>query len=133
MNGLTLFHSKKYELFLTESSLPLSGPQISDALRNVSCRTWRDCTLTPQCQTQCDYRSRKCTSMLVKPTLSHVCDIMADYLLFDAPSFIKVSLGRLLRRCQRLTWSVPDLDLQHSLIIVDLKDVIWGHIQHQTR
>ena len=133
MNGLTLFHTKKFELSLTEASLPLSGLQISNALRNVSCRSWRDCTLTPQCQTQCDYASRKCTSNLVKPTLSHACGVVFDYLLFDAPSFIKPTLNRLLRRCMKLTWSTPDIDLQHSLLALDIRDVIWGQIHHQSR
>ncbi|RUS87104.1 hypothetical protein EGW08_005104 [Elysia chlorotica] len=133
IDGLTLFHTKTFELALTESSLPLSGAQVSHALRNVSCRSWRDCTLTAQCQTQCDYRSRRCTAQLVKPTLTHACGLMKDYLLFDAPRFIRPSLGRLLRRCARLTWSAPDLDLQHSLLVQELRDILWGHIQHLTR
>ncbi|GFO45561.1 protein fam69b-like [Plakobranchus ocellatus] len=133
MDGMTLHHNKHFELSLTESSLPLSATQISTALKNITCYSWRDCAFTPQCTTLCNYKTHTCLPRLVRPTLSHACHVMTDYLLFDAPARLKPTLGRLLRRCQKLTWSMSELDLHHSLLSLELRDIIWGHIQNAAR
>lgn len=111
----------------------LSSQQIHNKLSNITCQYAHDCTLTQQCQTVCDFSSRQCSGKVTRPTLAFVCDIMEDYLLFDAPKALKITLSRLIHRCQSLSVYTQMLDLVHSIIVLDLKNVLWNYIQNKVK
>ncbi|BFZ20499.1 hypothetical protein BsWGS_23538 [Bradybaena similaris] len=133
VDGLSLHHHGSYEVILTEDTMLLSSQQIRNKLSNITCQYAHDCILTPQCQTMCDFSSRQCSGKVTRPTLAFVCDIMEDYLLFDAPKTLKITLSRLIHRCQSLSVYTQMLDLVHSIIVLDLKNVLWNYIQNKVK
>lgn len=133
VNGLSLHHLSSFEVIITGETMLLSSQQIRNRLSNVTCHYAHDCTLTPQCQTSCDYSTKQCSGKVSRPTIAHICDIMEDYLLFDAPSVVKVSLNRLIHRCQSLSLYTQKLDLVHSILVLDLKSLLWNFIQNKLK
>ncbi|CAG5129540.1 unnamed protein product, partial [Candidula unifasciata] len=122
VDGLSLHHHDSYEVILTEETMLLSSQQIRNKLANITCHYAHDCILTPQCQT-----------MFTRPTLAVVCDILEEYLLFDAPKIVKTSLSRLIHRCQSLSVYTQMLDLVHSILVLDLKNLLWNYIQNKLK
>ncbi|XP_005107722.1 divergent protein kinase domain 1A-like [Aplysia californica] len=130
MDGLTLhMHPKDFEVLISHNAMLLSARQVQNRLSNMTCRRHSDCYLTEQCQTSCDYQTGRCTDSLVRPTLSFVCEIMEEYLLFDTPKQIKANLTRLIRRCVLLGRRSASI-VTHSVLLIDLKNVIWNFIQY---
>ncbi|XP_055896522.1 divergent protein kinase domain 1A-like [Biomphalaria glabrata] len=130
VSGLTLYQLPNYEVTLSEEAMMLSSNQVAKRLANISCQSSSDCTLTHQCQTVCELTTAQCTGKLIRPTLAYVCDIMQDYLLFDAPRALKSTLTRLIHRCQNMSMHLPKLDLLHSVVVVDIKTVLWNTLQY---
>uniref|UniRef100_A0A0B6Y0H3 FAM69 N-terminal domain-containing protein n=1 Tax=Arion vulgaris TaxID=1028688 RepID=A0A0B6Y0H3_9EUPU len=133
VNGLSLYHHSSYEVAITDDTMLLSSQQIHNRLSNITCHYAHDCILTPQCQTSCEFSSRQCTDRIIRPTIAVVCDVMIDYLLFDTPKEIKVSLNRAITRCQSISVYTQQLDLVHSLLILDLKSILWNYIQNKLK
>ncbi|CAL1540456.1 unnamed protein product [Lymnaea stagnalis] len=129
-NGMTLSRLPNYEIVISEETMLLSSHQVIKKLSNVTCYHSDDCVLTPQCKTTCDVSNNQCTGTLVRPTAAHICDIMEDYLLFDAPRLLKPTLTRLIHRCQAMNLRSPKLDLLHSVVIIDIKSVLWNTLQY---
>ena len=108
----------------------LSGQQIKSRLANRTCRHSFDCQLTEHCQTTCDHDTGRCSTTLLRPTLSHVCKIVQDYLYVDAPRKIKKRFGKWLHNCYNLGRDSARPSVSHSIVVIELKRVIWDLIQN---
>ncbi|XP_059149893.1 divergent protein kinase domain 1B-like isoform X2 [Physella acuta] len=132
-DGRTLLHLGSFEIVITEEVMLLSSQQLATRLSNITCHHSHDCVLTKQCQTFCDYSTQQCSGKVVRPTLAYICDIMEDYLLFDAPRLLKPGLMRLIHRCQGMSSYSLKADLLHSVVIIDLKSILWNTIQYEKK
>ena len=99
-------------------------------MSNKSCTDDKDCEFSPACQTQCFLEIGKCSSDLTLPNLKIVCDLLMDYLLYGAPEHISTDLERLLRRCQRLDNRRLGAQMEHALLLNDLRLFIWAQIKY---
>lgn len=99
-------------------------------MANRSCSDDRDCEFSSACQTQCYLEVGKCSSDLTLPNLKIVCDLLMDYLLYGAPEHISRDLERLLQRCQRLDNRRLGAQMEHALLLNDLRLFIWAQIKY---
>ena len=108
----------------------LSRQQLHEQLSSRACSNDSDCRYTDQCIGVCDFTSRTCTANITKPNLSHVCSLIKQYIVKGAPRFLLGDLLHILDKCEHLHHDQDKLDLNHSLILNDLKLLLWKQISN---
>ncbi|XP_046370371.2 divergent protein kinase domain 1A-like [Haliotis rufescens] len=118
-----------YEAMLTGTKDIASAYSIGTLLQNRTCYSDSDCVYSRHCRSMCDRKGR-CSGEITHPTLWFVCDIIRDYLLFDAPKHLYYELKRLLSKCSFLSMKGDNPDLKHAVVYHDLKSFLWKEIQY---
>ncbi|XP_034036619.1 divergent protein kinase domain 1A-like isoform X2 [Thalassophryne amazonica] len=107
-------------------------PEISfqETMRQQHCNVDEDCLYGTDCLTSCDLTKHRCTSEVVRPNLAKACDALKDYILRGAPSDVSEELEKQLYACIALKGSTEQMEIEHSLILNNLKTLLWKKISH---
>ena len=122
-------HMQHYDVRVLNVHEILPKATLSAFLSTHECMTDEDCVYTRHCSTTCDTRTHKCTGDVVNPNLKTLCVVLEDYIMINCPKHIKADLRRLVDRCKALDNRSGQVELQHSLILNDLKLLLWKQIQ----
>ena len=124
----TVGYSPQYDVKISDGSQILSQQELQMYLGDISCTKDTDCQYSKVCHSWCDSRTSKCSGDISLPTLYHVCQIMGDYLYQGIPSDISMEFRGLLSRCNKLN---SKTELEHSLVLNDLKSLLWKRISYR--
>ncbi|PVD22324.1 hypothetical protein C0Q70_18134 [Pomacea canaliculata] len=122
-------HTENYEAQVTDAGRILSSVMLESELSNRTCSHDNQCQYSESCTTMCDTKKQKCSGETIKPTIWQACQLIKDYLLFDAPDNIQPTLEKLLYNCMRLVIYGQSIDMSHTILVTDLKTVLWDHIK----
>ncbi|XP_057712844.1 divergent protein kinase domain 1A isoform X1 [Corythoichthys intestinalis] len=119
-----------HELRLTDARALVPESQFRQGMRALSCRTDEDCVYGADCRTACDAVRRRCGEEPLRPNLAKVCGALKDYLLHGAPGALREELERHLYACMALKGNAVQLNMEHSLLLNNLKSLLWRQISH---
>ncbi|XP_054769992.1 divergent protein kinase domain 1A-like [Lytechinus pictus] len=102
--------------------------KVEGELKERMCQTDIDCIYGSNCQSPCDMASHKCQSEVTYPNLYKMCQLLEPVLFNGIPAEIKDKLRLAIDRCKGLRHSGRKMDMEHSLVINDIKGVIWRQI-----
>ncbi|XP_077391118.1 divergent protein kinase domain 1A-like isoform X2 [Festucalex cinctus] len=100
------------------------------AIRRRRCDEDADCVYGADCLTSCDLTKRRCNPEVAQPNLAKACRVLEDYVLRGAPSDIREELEKQLDACVALRASAERAEIQHSLVLNNLKTLLWKKISH---
>ncbi|KAL8625898.1 hypothetical protein ACOMHN_012490 [Nucella lapillus] len=123
-------YTNNHEALVTDARNVFSSTMLANALQNRTCSQDHHCHFSTYCTTICDPLQRRCTGEVTKPTLWQTCLLLKEYILFDAPEKVRVTLDRLLQRCSHLIVYGQSIDMSHVILITDLKTILWDHIKN---
>ena len=72
----------------------------------------------------------RCTSEVIQPNLAKACQLLKDYLLRGAPPEIREELEKQLYSCIALKVTANQMEMEHSLILNNLKTLLWKKISY---
>ncbi|XP_037106405.1 divergent protein kinase domain 1A-like [Syngnathus acus] len=101
-----------------------------EAIRQQRCDKDTDCLYGVDCLTSCDLTKRRCTPEVAQPNLAKACRVLQEYVLQGAPSDIREELEKQLNACMALRGSAEQAEIQHSLVLNNLKTLLWKKISH---
>uniref|UniRef100_A0AAY5EQN0 FAM69 N-terminal domain-containing protein n=1 Tax=Electrophorus electricus TaxID=8005 RepID=A0AAY5EQN0_ELEEL len=121
-------YSTSYDCKLADLGGMASEAAVRAFLRGRACRGSDDCTFGRDCSATCDRLARRCNTEVVRPNLAKACALLADFLLFGAPSDLRDDLERQLRTCATLSGLASQMEVHHSLVLSNLKTLLWKEI-----
>ncbi|KAK1803597.1 hypothetical protein P4O66_021015 [Electrophorus voltai] len=121
-------YSTSYDCKLADLGGVASEAAVRAFLRGRACRGSDDCTFGRDCSATCDRLARRCNTEVVRPNLAKACALLADFLLFGAPSDLRDDLERQLRTCATLSGLASQMEVHHSLVLSNLKTLLWKEI-----
>lgn len=130
-NETNIGFTRNHDFLMHDLSDVLPRKMLESRLAGVECVSDDHCKYTEHCKTICDTTKGRCTGNLVRPNLSLVCDILKPYLLPDMPKVIRADFLNLMLRCVKLQSLASDFEVQHSLIVNDLRSLLWRHIRSE--
>ncbi|XP_077413678.1 divergent protein kinase domain 1A isoform X1 [Vanacampus margaritifer] len=119
-----------HELRLTDARAVVPESQFRRGMRALRCQTDADCVYGADCRTSCDSVEKRCREEPVRPNLAKACSTLKDYLLHGAPSALREELERQLYACIALKGDAGQLNMEHSLLLNNLKALLWRQISH---
>lgn len=102
--------------------------KVEGQLQERECQTDSDCVYGLNCQSPCSQESHKCQSEVTYPNLYKMCQLIEPVLFNGVPTEIEEKLKVTFDRCKGLRHSGRKMDMEHSLVINDIKGVIWRQI-----
>ncbi|XP_071947248.1 divergent protein kinase domain 1A-like [Antedon mediterranea] len=102
--------------------------KLVSTLKEFPCHKNADCVVGNDCRSLCNMDTQHCTGEILYPNLRKICSVMYDYLLYRAPDSIKVKIRENLDKCLQLVTTDSEMQLKHSLILNDLKNLLWTQI-----
>ncbi|XP_072176822.1 divergent protein kinase domain 1B-like [Diadema setosum] len=99
-------------------------------LQDRECQVDEDCLYGLNCQTPCGTVNRKCFGEVTYPNLYKMCNLLEPVLFRGVPSAIEEQLRKTFKRCRDLRHSGRKMDMEHSLVINDIKGIIWRQISN---
>nr|XP_020831048.1 protein FAM69A isoform X3 [Phascolarctos cinereus] len=125
-----LGYNDKYDLKMMDMRKIVPEMNLKELIKDRHCESDLDCVYGADCRTSCDQSRMKCTSEVIQPNLAKACGLLKDYLLRGAPSEIREELEKQLRSCVALTVTANQMEMEHSLILNNLKTLLWKKISH---
>ncbi|XP_017286279.1 divergent protein kinase domain 1A isoform X2 [Kryptolebias marmoratus] len=123
-------YTDRHELRLTNTRVVVPEDEFRRTMRALKCETDADCVYGADCRTSCDLSERRCREETVQPNLAKACSTLKDYLLHGAPSEMREELERQLYACMALRGNAGQMNMEHSLILNNLKALLWRQISH---
>uniref|UniRef100_A0A672J554 Divergent protein kinase domain 1Aa n=1 Tax=Salarias fasciatus TaxID=181472 RepID=A0A672J554_SALFA len=123
-------YTDRHELRLTDTRAVVPEDEFRRAMRALRCETDADCVYGTDCRTSCDPSERRCREEPVQPNLAKACGALKDYLLRGAPAAMREELERQLYACMALKGNAGQMNMEHSLILNNLKALLWRQISH---
>ncbi|KAF6730727.1 Protein FAM69A [Oryzias melastigma] len=123
-------YTDRHELRLTKTQVVVPEFEFRRVMRALRCEKDADCVYGADCQTSCDLSENRCREKPLQPNLAKACRTLKDYLLRGAPSGMREELERQLFACMALRGNSRQLDMEHSLILNNLKALLWRQISH---
>ncbi|XP_033119224.1 divergent protein kinase domain 1B-like isoform X2 [Anneissia japonica] len=102
--------------------------KLIDTLKEFPCHKNVDCVVGNDCRSLCNMETQHCTGEILFPNLRKVCSMIYNYLLYRAPDSIKEKIQENLDKCIKLVTTDSDMQLKHSLILNELKNLLWTQI-----
>ncbi|XP_065265922.1 divergent protein kinase domain 1A isoform X2 [Emys orbicularis] len=125
-----LGYNDKYDLKMVDMRKIVPEINLKELLKDRHCESDLDCVYGTDCRTLCDQSKMKCTTEIIQPNLAKVCQLLKDYLLRGAPSEIREELEKQLYSCIALKVTANQMEMEHSLILNNLKTLLWKKISH---
>ncbi|XP_006001654.1 divergent protein kinase domain 1A isoform X2 [Latimeria chalumnae] len=130
MNAKNLGYNDKHDLKMVNMRKIIPEVSFKELIKDHHCESNFDCAFGSDCKTLCDPSRKKCTTEVVQPNLAKVCHLLMDYLLRGAPSEIREELEKQLYSCIALKGTANQMEMEHSLILNNLKTLLWKKISH---
>ncbi|KAG7238159.1 hypothetical protein CRUP_019200, partial [Coryphaenoides rupestris] len=123
-------YNDRHDLRVTDARHIVPEPVFREGMRERRCDSDRDCRYGVDCDTACDLARGRCTAEVTRPNLAKACEVLRDYILRGAPVDLQEDLEKQLDACVALRGSAEHMEIQHSLILNNLKTLLWKKISH---
>uniref|UniRef100_A0A8C1Z2X4 Divergent protein kinase domain 1Ab n=1 Tax=Cyprinus carpio TaxID=7962 RepID=A0A8C1Z2X4_CYPCA len=123
-------YTERHDIKVVDARRILPEAAFQEVMRERRCEEDSDCMYGRDCLTSCDLTKHRCTTEVTQPNLAKVCSTLKDYLLYGAPSDIKDELDKQLYACIALKGASEQMEMEHSLILNNLKTLLWKKISH---
>uniref|UniRef100_A0A3Q3DXN9 Divergent protein kinase domain 1Ab n=1 Tax=Hippocampus comes TaxID=109280 RepID=A0A3Q3DXN9_HIPCM len=123
-------YTGRYDFRVADAQNIVPQATFQEAIRQQRCDRDTDCVYGVDCLTSCDLTKRRCTPEVAEPNLVKACRVLEDYVLQGAPSDIREELEKQLYACMALRGSAEQAEIQHSLVLNNLKTLLWKKISH---
>ena len=123
-------YNSNYDVKIMEASKILASQELKTQLKDKKCESEKDCVHSEHCTTLCDKKTHSCGEDILRPNLHLVCRMIVEYILEDSPEDVYRELVGLLDRCDKLSYlNNTNTDIEHSLVLNDLKSLLWKEMQ----
>ncbi|KAM9386027.1 divergent protein kinase domain 1A isoform 1-T1 [Pholidichthys leucotaenia] len=123
-------YNDRYDLKVMDARHIIPEAIFEEVIRQQRCDVDEDCLYGTDCLTSCDLTKHRCTTEVSRPNLAKVCEALKDYILRGAPSDVSEELEKQLYACIALKGSAEQMEIEHSLILNNLKTLLWKKISH---
>uniref|UniRef100_A0A8C0WRR7 FAM69 N-terminal domain-containing protein n=5 Tax=Castor canadensis TaxID=51338 RepID=A0A8C0WRR7_CASCN len=125
-----LGYNDKYDLKMVDMRKIVPETNLKELIKDRHCESDLDCVYGTDCRTSCDQNTMRCTSEVIQPNLAKACQLLKDYLLRGAPNEIREELEKQLYSCIALKVTANQMEMEHSLILNNLKTLLWKKISY---
>ncbi|XP_058277681.1 divergent protein kinase domain 1A isoform X1 [Hirundo rustica] len=125
-----LGYNDKYDLKMMDMRKIVPEMNLKEIIKDRQCDSDLDCIYGTDCRTLCDQSKMRCTTEVIQPNLAKACQLLKDYLLRGAPADIHEELEKQLYLCIALKVTASQMEMEHSLILNNLKTLLWKKISH---
>uniref|UniRef100_A0A8C6LA87 Divergent protein kinase domain 1A n=1 Tax=Nothobranchius furzeri TaxID=105023 RepID=A0A8C6LA87_NOTFU len=126
----TFGYNDRHDFKVMDARYIIPEATFQERIRQQRCDADEDCLYGTDCLTSCDLTKHRCTPEVTRPNLAKACDTLKDYILQGAPSDVSEELEKQLYACIALKGSVEQMEMEHSLILNNLKTLLWKKISH---
>lgn len=130
MRASTFGYTDRHDLRLVDGRRVVAEEAFKQTMILQRCEDDKDCVYGVDCRTLCDHAEHRCTAEVVQPNLARACGALKDYLLQGAPIHLQEELEKQLYACMALKGSAEPMEMEHSLILNNLKTLLWKQISH---
>ncbi|MEE6495678.1 hypothetical protein FKM82_002110 [Ascaphus truei] len=123
-------YNDKYDLKMVDMRKIVPEMSLKELIKDRPCESDSDCIYGTDCSTVCDPSKMKCSADVTQPNLAKVCLLVKDYMLRGAPSEIREELEKHIYSCIALKAAAMHMEMEHSLILNNLKALLWKKISH---
>ncbi|CAG5861648.1 unnamed protein product [Menidia menidia] len=130
MSTATFGYNDRHDFKVTNAQFIVPEATFQDGIRQQHCDVDEDCLYGTDCLTSCDLTKHRCTPEVTRPNLAKACETLQDYILRGAPSDIREDLKKQLYACIALKGSAEHMEIEHSLVLNNIKTLLWKKISH---
>ncbi|KAM9324137.1 divergent protein kinase domain 1B [Gastrophryne carolinensis] len=123
-------YNDKYDFKVVDLRRVATEMTLRGFLHGRHCEQNSDCTYGSDCTASCDKLMKQCKSDVIQPNLAKACRLMQDYLLHGCPADLRDELQKHLRTCMTLSGLASQMEVHHSLILNNLKALLWKKISN---
>ncbi|KAM7012116.1 divergent protein kinase domain 1A isoform 2-T2 [Tautogolabrus adspersus] len=123
-------YNDRHDLKVMDARYIVPEATFQEIIRQQRCDVDEDCLYGADCLTSCDLTKHRCTPEVTRPNLAKACEALKDYILRGAPSDVREELEKQLYACIALKGSTEQMEIEHSLILNNLKTLLWKKISH---
>lgn len=123
-------YNERHDLKVLDARHIVPEASFQESVRQQRCDTDQDCLYGKDCLTSCDLTKHRCTTEVTRPNLAKACDVIKDYILRGAPADVREELEKQLYACVALRGSADQMEIEHSLVLNNLKTLLWKKISH---
>ncbi|XP_061436114.1 divergent protein kinase domain 1B-like isoform X2 [Lethenteron reissneri] len=123
-------HNERHDARLLDLGAVVPEAALREALAARRCDSDGDCVVGSDCRAACDRLARRCSPDAIQPNLPKVCALLAEYLLAGCPAHVAAELRRQLAVCTSLRGSANTMEVHHSLVLNNLKALLWKQISN---
>ncbi len=123
-------YTERHDIKVVDARRIVPEAAFQEVMRERRCEEDSDCVYGRDCLTSCDLTKHRCTTEVTQPNLAKVCSTLKDYLLYGATSDIKDELEKQLYACIALKGASEQMEMEHSLILNNLRTLLWKKISH---
>ncbi|XP_060934722.1 divergent protein kinase domain 1A-like isoform X1 [Limanda limanda] len=123
-------YNDRHDLKVIDAGYIVPEAIFQEAIRQQQCNVDEDCLYGADCLTSCDLTKHRCTQEVTRPNLAKACEAIKDYVLRGVPYDMRAELEKQLYACIALKGSTEQMEIEHSLILNNLKTLLWKKISH---
>ncbi|KGL82184.1 Protein FAM69B, partial [Tinamus guttatus] len=123
-------YNDKYDFKMVNLRKVATETSVRAFLKGRHCEQNGDCTYGRDCTAACDKLLKQCKGDMVQPNLAKVCGLLQDYVLPGAPAELREELRKQLRTCTTLSGLASQMEVHHSLVLNNLKTLLWKKISN---
>ncbi|ELU07386.1 hypothetical protein CAPTEDRAFT_174120 [Capitella teleta] len=124
----TIGHNSQYDVRVIELKNMITQRELAISFSQTPCLDNANCVIGTTCLGSCNSSTAKCNPGVMRPNLYHICQLLQPYLAPSIPRDIKGDLMNLWDACFALSSNSSDLELNHSLVLINLKSLLWNEI-----
>lgn len=133
-------YTQLYEVSLVSFENVMSEHMIGNILGQMQCSKDSNCQYRNLCHSLCNKKTGHCTNEVRGPSQTSVCEVLRDYVLFDAPVLVKTKLNDLLKKCDRIGQKIDEsgssselnqLNVRYNTILFDIQELLWDEIKNK--
>ncbi|XP_013416198.1 protein FAM69B [Lingula anatina] len=124
-------YTRRYDMRFLGVSQLLPKQTFMKVMQLRQCFSDEDCFYSKTCSSKCDISQHTCSGSLIKPNLFHACQLLREYLLYDLVGGERVELSGMLRTCRALDNNKTSADLDHAVVLNNMKTWLWNKIQNK--
>ncbi|KAK7888662.1 hypothetical protein WMY93_024222 [Mugilogobius chulae] len=126
----TFGYNERHDFKVIDARYIVPENSFQESIRQQRCDNDEDCVYGADCVTSCDLTKHRCTTDTARPNLAKACEALKDYILRGVPSDVREELEKQLYACIALKGNTEQMEIEHSLILNNLKTLLWKKISH---
>lgn len=130
MSANSFGYNDRHDLKVMDARYIVPEAVFQEDIRQQRCDVDQDCLYGADCLTSCDLTKHRCTTEVTRPNLAKACETIKNYILRGAPADVREELEKQLYACVALKGSTEQMEIEHSLILNNLKTLLWKRISH---